>query len=61
MCSLRVKGNVCKACIQLVLVYGSETWPMKVTDMQRLERVEKMMVRWICDVTDCLVQSCTVV
>ena len=24
---------------------------MKVTDMQRLERVEKMMVRWMCGVT----------
>ena len=24
-----------------LLVYGSETWPMKVTYMQRLERVEK--------------------
>ena len=32
-------------------MYGSETWPMKVEDMQRLERTERMMVRWMCGVT----------
>ena len=32
--SLAVKGKVYKACVQRVLVYGSETWPMKVEDMQ---------------------------
>jgi len=34
-----------------VLVYGSETWPIKVQAMQRLIRTEKMMVRWMCGVT----------
>ena len=32
-------------------MYGSETWLMKVEDKQRLERAEKMMVRWMCGVT----------
>ena len=32
-------------------MYGSETWPMKVEDKQRLEGTEKMMVRWMCGVT----------
>ena len=32
-------------------MYGSETWLMKVEDKQRLERTEKMMVRWMCGVT----------
>ncbi len=32
-------------------VCGSETWPMKIEDMQRLERAERMMVRWMCGVT----------
>ena len=31
-------------------MYGSETWPMKVEDVQRLERTERMMVRWMCGV-----------
>jgi len=26
----------------------SETWPIKVEDMQRLERIERTMVRWMC-------------
>ena len=32
-------------------MYGSETWPMKKEDMQRLERTERMMVRWMCGVS----------
>ena len=46
--SLKVKGKVYKACVQRVLVYGSETWPVKMEDMQRLVRTERMMVRWMC-------------
>ena len=49
--SLKVKGKVYKACVQRVLVYGSETWPVKVEDMQRLERTERSMVRWMCGVS----------
>ena len=49
--SLRIKGKVYKACVQNVMLYGSETWPMKVVDMERLERTERMMVRWMCGVT----------
>ena len=30
---------------------GSETWPMKVDDMQRLVRTENIMVRWMSGVT----------
>ena len=37
--------------ILYVYMYGSETWPMKVTDKQRLKEWKKMMVRWICGVT----------
>ena len=33
------------------MVYGSETWPVKAEDMQRLERTERMMVRWMCGVS----------
>ena len=49
--SLKVKGKVYRACVQSVLVYGSETWPVKVEDMQRLERTERMMVSWMCGVS----------
>ena len=49
--SLKLKGKIYKACVRSVMVYGSETWPMKVEDMQRLERAERMMVRWMCGVS----------
>jgi len=49
--SLKVKGKLYSTCVQCVMIYGSETWAMKVEDMQRLERAEKMMIRWMCGVT----------
>ena len=49
--SLKVKGKIYKACVQRVLVYGSESWPMKVDDMQRLVRTENSMIRWMAGVT----------
>ena len=42
--SLLVKGKVYRACVQSVMIYGSETWASKVEDLQRLERTERMMV-----------------
>ena len=46
--SLNVKGKLYSACVQCVMTYGSETWAMKVVDMQRFERIRKMMIRWMC-------------
>ena len=45
--SLKLKEKIYTACVQSAMVYGSETWPMKVEDMQRLQRAERMMVRWM--------------
>jgi len=41
--SVNVEGKIYKACVQRVLIYSSKTWPMKVDDMQRLERMERMI------------------
>jgi len=49
--TLKVKGKIYKACVQSVMVYGSETWSMKEEDKRRLERAERMMVRWMCGVS----------
>ena len=43
--SLKLKGKIYKACVQTAVVYGSETWRMRVEDQQCLERMERMMVR----------------
>ena len=39
------------SCVCSVMLYGSETLPVKVEDSQRLHRNEKSMIRWMSDVT----------
>ena len=29
------------------MVYGSETWPLKVEDITRISRADKMIIRWM--------------
>lgn len=48
--SLKVKGRVCDSCVRSTLLYGSETWAVKVEQVQRMERTEMQMVRWMCGV-----------
>ena len=45
-----LKGKVYRTYVQSVMVYGSDSWAMKADDMQRLERTERMMIRWMCSV-----------
>jgi hypothetical protein len=33
------------------MIYGSETCPMKVEDMNRVARTERMMIRWMCSMS----------
>ena len=49
--SLKVKGELYAACVRSVMLYGSETWPIKVEESQRLHRNEMSMIRWMCCVT----------
>ena len=35
--SLKLKGKIYSACVRSSMIYGSETWLMKVEDKQRLE------------------------
>ena len=43
--SYRIKGKIYRACVQSVQTYGTETWAMKVANLQSLERTERMMDR----------------
>ena len=38
-------------CVQRMMVYGSEIWPMRMEELRRLERADSMMIRWMCGVT----------
>ena len=49
--SHRMKGKIFSACVQSVLIYGTETWAMKAENLRSLERTERMMVRWVCGVS----------
>jgi len=48
--SLKVKGRIYAACVRSAMIYGSETWPMKVEDERRLEKTERAMMRRMCGV-----------
>ena len=49
--SYHMKGKICRACVQGVLTYGTKTWAMKAENLQSLGRADRMMVRWMCDVS----------
>jgi hypothetical protein len=49
--SLKLKGKLYSACVQSVLVHGSETRALKITDVQRIVSTERMMVRSMCEVS----------
>ena len=49
--ALRTKGRVYDTCIHSAMLYGSETWaPRNTTDLDRLQRNERGMLRRICRV-----------
>ena len=46
--SLNTKGALYRTCVQNVMLYGGETWPVKAEDIQRLHRNEMSMICWMC-------------
>ena len=46
--SLAAKGRLYQACVRSVMLYASETWPLKEEDLTRLERNDASMIRWMC-------------
>ena len=49
--SLKLRGKLYVACVRSVILYGSETWAVKVDQVRKLERVEMRMVRWMYGVS----------
>ena len=50
---LKLKGKVYGACVRSAMIYGSETWAMKNSHMEKLERADNAMVRRMCGVRLC--------
>ena len=47
---LKSRGKVFSGCIRIVMLCGSESWTLTTADVQRLQRNERAMIRWICKV-----------
>ena len=47
----RMKGKLYQACVRSVMLYGSETWPLKEEDIARIARTDMQMIRWMCRVS----------
>jgi len=48
---LGLKGKVYRMVVRPAVLYGSEYWPLKKTQVQRLMVAEMRMVRWMCSFT----------
>ena len=48
--SLRMKGMTYRNCVRSAMLYGSETWCLKETEMAIQRRTERAMVRSMCGV-----------
>ena len=44
---LWMKGRVYSACVRPSMIYGCETWPVRVDHVRRLEVAERRMIRWM--------------
>ena len=55
LCDKRVptglKGKVYRMVVRPAILYGSECWPLKKMQVQRLMVAEMRMVRWMCGFT----------
>jgi len=45
---VKLKDKVYRTVVRPVVMYGSECWPLKKTQVQRLMVVEMRMIRWMC-------------
>jgi len=48
---LGLKGKVYRMVVRPAILYGSECWPLKKTQVQRLMVAEMRMARWMCGFT----------
>ena len=49
--SIKTKGKIYKTCVRPAAMYGSETWPLKKAEENKLNSNEMRMLRWMSGVT----------
>ena len=47
--SLKTRGKLFSSCVRSAMLHGSETWAPPVSVLQRLQRNDRSMIRWICN------------
>ena len=47
---LLTRGKVYSSCVRSVMLHAAETWAMKGDTLNRLQRNDRAMIRWICNV-----------
>ena len=47
--SLKTCGKLFSSCVHSAMLHGSETWAPTVLVLQRLQRNDRSMIRWICN------------
>ena len=45
------KGRLYSACVRNIMLYGSETWPPKESDISRIAQTDMQTVRWMYHVS----------
>ena len=48
--SYKTRGHVYSSCLRSALHHASETWPLTKTNLQRLQRNDRAMIRQICSI-----------
>ena len=48
--SFKTRGHVYSSCVRSAMLHASETWPLTKTNLQRLQRNDRAMIRQICSI-----------
>ena len=48
--SYKTRGHVYSSCVRGAMLHASETWPLTKTNLQRLQRNDRAMIRQICSI-----------
>ena len=48
--SYKTRGHVYSSCMRSAMLHASETWPLTKTNLQRLQRIDRAMIKQICSI-----------
>ena len=48
--SYKTRGHVYSSCMRSAMLHANETWPLTKTNLQRLQRNDRAMIRQICSI-----------